>query len=68
MAFAAEYDGRYWDADVQRQLDFDSPWQISELDADDRANDMHEAVVLEFMDKLRNGFIPPASRDLDEDD
>jgi hypothetical protein len=40
---------RYWDVDVQRQVDFDSPWAISEIDADDRANDMHEMVVEEIM-------------------
>lgn len=52
MAFHAEYDGRYWDADVTRQVDFDSPWMIAESDADDRANDMHEAVVAELTAKI----------------
>lgn len=52
MAFHAEYDGRYWDADVTREVDFDSPWMISEVDAADRANIMHEIVVQELMEKM----------------
>ena len=55
MAFHAEHDGRYWDASVSKQVYFDSPWAIQEVDADDRANDMHEAVVSEIMGKLANG-------------
>jgi len=55
MAFYAKYDGRYWDADVHGQISFDAPWAIEEIDADDRANDMHEAVLVEFIKKLTNG-------------
>lgn len=55
MAFHAKYDGRYWDADVERQVYFESPWAIEELDADDRANDMHEVVVDEITRKLASG-------------
>ena len=57
MAFMAQWDGRYWDADVSRQVGFDSPWAISEPDADDRANDMHEAVVNELVHKLMTGNV-----------
>lgn len=58
MAFMAQrVDNRYWDADVSRQISFDSPWAISESDADDRANDMHEAVVSELEHKLMTGNI-----------
>jgi len=51
MAFHAKYDGRYWDADVKREVTFLSPWAIKEIDADDIANDQHEKVVeeIEFM-------------------
>jgi len=55
MAFHANNDKRYCDADVSKQINFDSPWAISELDADDKANDMHEKVVEEISDKLLNG-------------
>ena len=56
MAFHADSENRrFWDADVQRQLSFNSPWRIEEVDADDRANDMHEAVVAEITERLANG-------------
>ena len=48
-------DTRYYDADVSREVSFDSPWAISELDADDKANDMHDTVVNELVDKLKKG-------------
>ena len=48
---------RWWDADVYKQVDFDSPWSIGKLDADDVANDMHEIVVDEITQKLENGII-----------
>jgi len=58
MAFMAQrVDNRYWDADVSRQIYFDSPWAIPEPDAVDRANDMHEAVVNELEHKLMTGNI-----------
>jgi len=56
MAFHAyrEQD-RYWDADVTREVTFSSPWAIPDPDADDKANDMHEAVVAEITARLMNG-------------
>lgn len=56
MVFHAEYDGTYWDTDVQHQVYFNSPWAISDIlfDADGRANDMHEAVVDEITTALIN--------------
>lgn len=48
MAFHAENDGRYWDAVASREVNFVSPWAIAEVDADDRANDMHETVCAEI--------------------
>ena len=57
MAFhSKENDTRYHDADVSREIGFESPWAISELDADDRANEMHEAVVDEISNKLKDGY------------
>ena len=55
MVFHAEWSGRYWDADVSRQIYFENNWQIAEIDADDRANDMHESIVCEIMDNMKNG-------------
>lgn len=55
MAFHAQFDGRYWDADVSRKVRFESPWCISEIDADDKANDQHEAVVGELISRLASG-------------
>ena len=55
MAFHAAFDGRYWDADVCRQVQFVSPWAIADWDADDKANDMHEAVVSEIIKRMKNG-------------
>ena len=64
MAFhAKKEDARYHDADVHRQIYFDSPWSISEVDADDKANEMHEAVVAELTEKLKQGLIKEDSDD-----
>jgi hypothetical protein len=58
MAFHADpTDSRYHDADVEREVSFGSPWHINEVDADDRANDMHEAVVAEIAAGLEGGKI-----------
>jgi len=54
-AFHAVFDGRYWDADFSREISFESPWCISDVDADDRANDQHEAVVWEISARLASG-------------
>lgn len=51
-----ENDTRYHDADVSKQIyNFDSPWQINKIDADDKANDMHDAVVAEIVERLLAG-------------
>lgn len=56
MAFHSDSnDTRYNDADVSRQIHFNSDWAIAEQDADDKANEMHEAVVLEITNKLLAG-------------
>jgi len=57
MAFHADKnDKRYFDADVSKQVYFDSDWAIAEVDADDKANEMHEAVVAEISTKLEKGY------------
>lgn len=56
MAFhSVTTDTRYHDIDVSRQISFDSPWAIPDVDADDKANDMHEEVVKELSTKLEKG-------------
>ena len=61
MAFHADYtDLRYFDADVTKEIRFESPWQISEIDidvpwADYVANNQHEAVVDEITQNLVAG-------------
>ena len=59
MAFKAIKLGPYWDTDVTKPVEFFSPWGIfaksaSELpaDVDNKANEMHEAVVAELSRKL----------------
>ena len=54
-AFHAVFDGRYWDADFSREISFESPWCISDANANDRANDQHEAVVSEISARLASG-------------
>jgi hypothetical protein len=53
MCFYADLnDTRYYDADVTKQIDFDSQWYIDKIDADDEANIMHDNVVKEISEKL----------------
>ena len=57
MAFHANKDDkRYFDANVSKQVYFESDWAIAEIDADDKANEMHEAVVGEIITKLEKGY------------
>lgn len=56
MAFIAKSsDMRYHDIDVSKQVEFNSDWYVETLDADDKANDMHEAVVKELTEKMQKG-------------
>jgi hypothetical protein len=48
-------DLRYHDADVSKEIDIESPWCISEVDADDKANIMHDTVVEEIVERLKAG-------------
>ena len=55
MAFHSDEGDKKWnDPDVSRPFEFESNWRIEEEDADVRANDMHEAVVLEITNKLKD--------------
>ena len=59
MAFEAKFNDPYWEADILKSLAFESEWSIScsprkmARDLDLRANEMHEAVVREFVDRLK---------------
>lgn len=56
MAFHARREqNRYWDADVSRQISFESEWAINHADADDEANIMHDRVVDEISGQLKGG-------------
>ena len=54
MAFDAEWEDPYWEADVGRQLTFESPWSLNEKEreSDDKANKMHDLVVAELSAKM----------------
>lgn len=68
MAFIAEEKDGYIDADVTKEIDFESEWGIwgstfeevleKHPDVDNVANDMHENVVKELTTKLQNGERP----------
>jgi len=60
MAFKASLQGPYWDVDVSEQINFDSEWSICAnsvkslpFDSDNKANDMHDAVVRELSKKIK---------------
>lgn len=58
MAFIAEWDGTYWDADVFREVAFESPRSLYgfERESDEKANNQHEAVVDEISMRLAGGL------------
>lgn len=55
MAFHACRDGKFWDADVEREISFESKWEWELPDMEQQANDGHYAVVKEIVDKLESG-------------
>ena len=59
MVFEATLQGKYWDADVTKEVKFDSSWAIDHFgdNSDNEANDMHEVVVKEIMQKMEQGEI-----------
>lgn len=59
MAFYAEFEGEYIEADVSREIPFNSKWFIGQDEyvankgsIDNKANDMHENVVKELYTRL----------------
>ena len=57
MAFKAKKEGIYWEADVRKPVDFDSQWESSITDDDNKLNDMHESVVNELLLKIMRGSL-----------
>lgn len=55
MAFEAQYEEPYWEANVSREIDFNSDWTISTCDlySDGLANNMHEKIVDELSKKIK---------------
>lgn len=55
MAFEAKKEGIYYEADVEKQLDFENKWYIDDcnFNTDQQANDMHENVVKELIAKIK---------------
>lgn len=52
MAFMAKENDKFKDADVSKQVFFDSNWQLNDPDAEIEANEMHDAVVKEIATDL----------------
>lgn len=55
MAFKGKYEKPYWEADIYKRVQFSSPWCVATCSrgSDLEANEMHETVVKELMNKLR---------------
>ncbi len=56
MAFKAKFVKPYWEADVSKEVEFNSKWSINKLeqDTDLEANQMHEDVVKELIGKIKS--------------
>lgn len=62
MAFHANEEGPYIEADVSREVEFESSWSMGHAhiafdSVDNAANDMHERVVDEIVARLMRGEI-----------
>ena len=59
MAFKARKNGKYWEANVNSEVFFESNWRIGKITrtSDNDADAMHEAVVAEISGKLKKGQV-----------
>ena len=59
MAFWAKYEKPYWEADVSKQINFESEWAIGELEyeTDFKADKMHDNIVKEISNLLSNNLL-----------
>ncbi len=55
MAFHADDSDDYRDADVTKEVEFDSEWSIFGVEKEIEADEMHRKVVNEVARRLRNG-------------
>ena len=55
MVFEAQYIEPYWEADVTKQISFDSPWSLNERtrDSDEKMNKQHNTVVKEITKMMK---------------
>lgn len=57
MAFWAKFDGEFWDADVSKEIGFESPWRYDKVDMELKANEGHYKVIEELSTKLQDGSL-----------
>ena len=57
MAFMANEDDKYNDADVEREIQFDAKWSLPSPDMELEADAMHEDVVTELSKRLVDGTL-----------
>ena len=57
MAFMADDDDKYNDADVEREIQFDAKWSLPSPDMELEADAMHEDVVTELSKRLVDGTL-----------
>ena len=57
MAFMADEDDKYNDADVEREISFDAKWCLPSPDMELEADAMHEDVVTELSKRLVDGTL-----------
>ena len=57
MAFMADEDDKYNDADVEREISFDAKWSLPSPDMELEADAMHEDVVTELSKRLADGTL-----------
>ena len=57
MAFMADEDDKYNDADVEREISFDAKWSLPSPDMELEADAMHEDVVTELSKRLVDGTL-----------
>ena len=57
MAFMANEDDKYNDADVEREIQFDAKWCLPSPDMELEADVMHEDVVIELSKRLVDGTL-----------
>ena len=55
MVFHAEFDGEFWDANVEREIYLDTKCTINDLDGENQANQMHYDAEEEVCKRILDG-------------